>query len=133
MTQTKNILWLIDGLGMGGAERLMAPYLRHLDTTKFTPRVCVLQSRVGHSVADQIRELGVPVDFLHVPRLRSPSGLPRLYRYLGQHNIDLIHTQLEFANVLGSTAARLHHIPAVCTLHTIDDPEKNKRRSRHIR
>ena len=133
MTTSKNILWLIDGLGMGGAERLMVPYLRHLDRRRFTPRVCVLQERDGNPVAEQIRQLGIPVDLLPVSRLRNPGNLPRLWRYLRRHRIDLAHTQLEFANTLGTLAARMGGIPAVCTLHTFDNLAEGGRAGRRIR
>ena len=34
------IIMLIDSLGMGGAERLLVTYLRHLDRSQFDVRVC---------------------------------------------------------------------------------------------
>ena len=118
---------------MGGAERLMVPYLRHLDTRLFAPRVCVLQERDGNPVAEQIRQLGVPVDLLPIPHLRSPGSLPRFRRYLRRHQIDLAHTRLEFANTLGTLAARWQGIPAVCTLHTFDNLEEDRRAARRVR
>jgi len=133
MTEKKNILWIIDGLGMGGAERLMVPYLHHLDRTRFTPRVCVLQEKNGNPMAAKIEQLGVPVDLLPIPKLRTPSGIPQLRRYMQQHQIDLVHTQLEFANILGTLAARWQHIPVVCTLHTFDDLDQADRSAWHIR
>ena len=131
--QTRNILWLIDSLSMGGAERLMVPYLRHLDKTRFKPRVCVLHERDGNPIADQIRQLGVPVDLLPVSLLRNPDNIPRLLRYLRQHQIDLVHTQLEFSNTLGTLAARLRQIPALCTLHTFEDQDPSTKTTRRIR
>lgn len=116
------IAYLIDSLGMGGAERVLLTTLEHLDRDRFEPRVCVLQERNGNPLATAISSLGIPVDTVPVTRLRDPSALPRVVRYLRKSGADIAHTQLEFATVLGGPAARLARIPSVSTLHTFDDP-----------
>jgi glycosyltransferase involved in cell wall biosynthesis len=126
-TSRKRIIFLIDSLGMGGAERLMISYLQHLDMSRFEPYVCALQIRSGNPIAADIERLGVPVDLLPVRRLRDPRNLFRVVRYLRQRRADLVHTQLEFSNVLGSMASRLIGIPSVCTLHTFFDPSWGKK------
>lgn len=123
----KRVIFLIDSLGMGGAERLMIPYLQHFDTSRFEPYVCALQIRSGNPIAADIERLGVPVDLLPVRRLRDPRNLFRVVRYLRRRQADLVHTQLEFSNVLGSLASRLIKIPSVCTLHTFFDPSWGKK------
>ena len=49
------IAFLIDGLSMGGAERLMVPILQHLSRVDFEPRVCVFQVKEGNPIAESIR------------------------------------------------------------------------------
>lgn len=116
------VVYLIDSLGMGGAEQVLVTTLAHLDRDRFEPRVCTLQDRDGNPVADSIRDLDIAVDQLSVARLRDPSALPRIIRYLKRVGADLVHTQLEFSIALGGPAARLAGIPCVSTLHTFDDP-----------
>ncbi len=134
-----NVIWFIDGLGMGGAERLLVPYLRHLHGDSFRVRVCAFQVKDGNLVADQIRQLGVAVDLLPIHHLRDASAIPRLARYLGQQQAHLVHTQLEFANTLGTTAAYLRRatgggrLPTVATLHTFDDAQTPGKEARRIR
>jgi glycosyltransferase involved in cell wall biosynthesis len=118
-----NIVYFIDGLGMGGAERMMVPVLQNLDRKIFEPRVCVFQVRNGNPVADDLRSLGVPVDLLPVPYLRDLSALPRLRQYLKQVTADLVHTQLEFADTLGNPIAKSLRLPSVSTLHTMPSQE----------
>ncbi|MCC6904770.1 MAG: glycosyltransferase family 4 protein [Anaerolineae bacterium] len=120
--QPRRVLYLIDGLGMGGAERLLVPILQYMDRTHFDVRVCTLQTKDGNPLAEDIRKLGVRVDFLPVHHLRDLSNLPRVVAYLKQEKIDLLHTQLEFANVLGGLAAAWLRIPVVTTLHNLYDP-----------
>jgi len=111
------IAYVIDGLGMGGAERLLVPTLKHLSPTHFEACVCALQSKDGNPMADEIRALGIPVDCLDIKHLRDWKALPRLSKYLKQNDVDLVHTQLEFANILGNISAKFLHLPSVCTIH----------------
>lgn len=113
------IVYIIDGLGMGGAERLMVPILKNLSKEKFDVRVCALQVRNGNPIADQIRALGIPVDLLHIPYLRDLTALPRLIKYLREVGADLVHVQLEFSDIFGNIAAKILRLPSVSTLHTM--------------
>ncbi|MEZ4512096.1 MAG: glycosyltransferase [Chloroflexota bacterium] len=127
------IITLIDGLGMGGAERLLIPYLRYLQANGFTLRVCALQERRGNPLAAEVAALGVPVDLLPVPYLRDLTAVPRLISYFRQHQANLVHTQLELSNTLGTAAAALLRLPTVCTLHTIDELQPGSKTARRIR
>lgn len=113
------IAYLIDGLSMGGAERLMVPILKHLSRTYFDPYVCALQSKDDNPMADEIRALGVPVECLHIKHLRDWDALPRIRRYLREVSANLVHTQLEAANILGNISAKLLRLPSVCTIHVM--------------
>jgi glycosyltransferase involved in cell wall biosynthesis len=113
------IAYVIDGLSMGGAERLMVPILKHLSQADFDPYVCALQSKDGNPLADEIHALGIPVRCLDIQHLRDWNALPRLIRYLKEIEADLVHTQLEFANILGNIAAKVLHLPSVCTIHVM--------------
>ena len=53
------IAFIIDGLGMGGAERLMMPILDHLDKNRFNVRVCVLQSKDGNPLTKKSSKKGM--------------------------------------------------------------------------
>jgi glycosyltransferase involved in cell wall biosynthesis len=113
------IAYVIDGLGMGGAERLMVPILKHLSRTQFEAHVCALQSKDGNPMAEEIRALGIPVECLEIKHLRDLNGLQRLIKYLKSVDADLVHTQLEFANILGNISAKYLHLPSVCTIHVM--------------
>jgi len=104
---------------MGGAERLMVPLLKHLSRADFDPYVCALQSKDGNPMADEIRALGVPIECLDVKHLRDINALPQLIKYLIGIGADLVHTQLEFANILGNISAKLLRLPSVCTIHVM--------------
>jgi glycosyltransferase involved in cell wall biosynthesis len=126
-----NIVYLIDGLGMGGAERLMVPILANLNRDVFEPRVCVFKVKSGNPIADELQSNGISVDLLPIPYLRDLTALPRLWKYLKTHRADLVHTQLEFAATLGSFASRLRRLPNVCTIHTMPSQEMSTRWKAH--
>lgn len=113
------IAYVIDGLGMGGAERLMVPILKHLNRNRFEACVCALQSRDGNPMAEELRLLGIPVECLDIKHLRDWDALPRLTGYLKRVGADLVHTQLEFANTLGNVSAKYLRLPSVCTIHVM--------------
>jgi glycosyltransferase involved in cell wall biosynthesis len=124
MTPLYRNVFLIDALGMGGAENLMVSFLNHFDRAHFDTRVCVLGVRQGNPIADQVEGLGFPVDMVPVSRLRDVTALFRLLQYLREREVDILHTQLEHSNTLGNLAAALRGIPSVSTLHTFDNPPR---------
>jgi len=116
------VLYLIDSLGQGGAEHLLVRYLEALPRAGVDPAVVVIQDRDGNPLAGAISELGVPLENLHIDRLRRRGALARVGAAIDRASPDLVHTQLEFSNILGTIAARRRGIPAVATLHTLDRP-----------
>jgi len=125
------IAYVIDGLGMGGAERLMVPNLKHLDRTVFQAHVCALQTKGGNPVAEEIRALDIPVECLGIRHLRDMDAIPRLIQYLKRINADLVHTQLEFANILGNISAKYLRLPSVCTIHVMPSLDVKRKSKLH--
>lgn len=133
MAGKKNVVWVIDVLGRGGAENLMVPSLKYLNKDRFNPRVCVFREKYGNPIAKELMHLGIPVDFFDVDRLRDLSVIPRLLRYFRQHKVDLVHTQLEFANTFGNIVSKLDGVPSVCTLHTMETPTWGTKKYFHLK
>ena len=127
------IAYLIDGLSMGGAERLMVPILKHLSRDHFEPYVCALQSKEGNPMTEEIRALSIPVECLNIKHLRDPDAIPRLIRYLKGIGADLVHTQLEAANILGNISAKLLRLPSVCTIHVMPSLDVKTKTKLHQR
>lgn len=125
------IVFVIDGLGLGGAERLMIPVLKNINRNIFEPRVCVLQTRDGNPMADDLHAMGIPVDLIPVRYLRDISAIPRLAKYLRRVSADLVHTQLEFSDVLGNFSAKLLGLPSVSTIHTMPSQDMDAKSKMH--
>ena len=118
------VLFLIDSLGPGGAERLMVDLLPALREFDVDSEVVAIQERHGNPVADELRAVGVPVSTIGIKRLRERGALARVTAAIERSSPDVIHTQLEFADILGSIAARRLGIPSISTIHTLDRPPR---------
>lgn len=119
------IAYLIDGLGWGGAERMMIPILANLNKEIFSPYVGVFQNKQGNPVANELMKLGIPVELIPVRYLRDVSAPKRTLNFLRKIKADIVHNQLEYANIYGGWAASKLRIPAVSTMHTIAEKETN--------
>lgn len=127
------VLYLIDSLGPGGAEHLLAAYLPFLRRAGVIPTVAALQEQEGNPVAARIEAQGIPVQELGIRRLRQRGAYGRVRRAIAAADPDVVHTQLEFAAVLGIPAARRLGLPTVATLHTLDEPPPRSRPALHFR
>jgi len=120
MTPPLHVLHLIEDLGSGGAERLLYTNLAHFDRTRFEGVVCHVYDR-NEFWNEAIRSMGYPVVNLGCRSIYDLGrGLVRLLDLLRREPVDLIHTHLFGANVLGRVAGRIRRIPVLSSLHCPD-------------
>jgi glycosyltransferase involved in cell wall biosynthesis len=117
------LLWLIDSLGPGGAENLMIPMLSNLKN-HVDPHVCVLSTRSGNPIAVELEKIGIRIDLIEIKNLRNLKGIWRLYKYIRQSRPDVIHTQLETSDILGTLFGKILGIPSISTIHTLELPSR---------
>jgi glycosyltransferase involved in cell wall biosynthesis len=127
------VLYLIDSLGPGGAERLMVDLLPRLREHGVAPSVIAIQERHGNPVADDLRSAGVEVTTIGIERLRERDALSRVIDAVAASRPAIVHTQLEFSNILGSIAAHRLGLPAISTIHTLDRPRRLSRDAARFR
>jgi glycosyltransferase involved in cell wall biosynthesis len=116
------VLYLIDSLGPGGAERLLAAYLERLPELGVEPVVVALKEREGNPIAALIEANGVPVRRLGIRRMRERGAFRQVSEVVAETRPDVVHTQLELSNTLGTIAASRLGIPCLSTIHTLDRP-----------
>lgn len=109
---------LIDSLTWGGAELLLA------DLAEAAPRHD-LELSVGylfakHGVEARLREAGLSPLWVGTGRLVNPRSLALVRHHLAEMGPDILHTHLQYSDLLGGIAARILGIPAVSTLHVMD-------------
>jgi len=112
------VLNLITELNIGGAERLLVEVLPRLDRAKVEPQVACLHGDAP--LAAVLEKAGIRVHHLRSSRKFDPRPVWRLARLLEQERIEVLHTHLIQADVLGYWAGRLVRTPAiVSTKHNV--------------
>lgn len=95
---------IISGLGVGGAELMLARLLPRLQSAELACRVISLTG--GGAVADDLRAVGIPVSCLDM-RARPWRAVLGLYRLLRAERPDVVFTWLYHADLIGGLVARL--------------------------
>jgi glycosyltransferase involved in cell wall biosynthesis len=110
VTARRRLLWLVKGLGRGGAEQLLLDIARHLDTSAFAVHVGYVLPHKDALVPD-LEAAGVQVHCL------SGSGLPwplALRRLVTAEVFDVVHTH----SPVVAAAARVVVPRGTVLLHT---------------
>ena len=109
------VLFLIESLGRGGAEQVLANTLPELQTLGCECEVATLFER--HDLADQLERKGIAVHRLNLSyKWNVIEALYKLRRLLKKGDYDLIHAHLFFAYLYAGLIKVFH--PQVKTLTT---------------
>lgn len=123
----RRILYCIDSLKMGGAERITAALMPFM--TEVEPIVCTLYD---HESPLTERISGIQQIYLGASRLADPGAIARYVKILRDEKIDLIHAQLIHGTVMSSTAGLATGVPFVVTRHVVEDDLTSKKKRRMV-
>lgn len=117
---------VIHSLGAGGAEAVLVEMASTAASVGIRPVVVALSeantgSQMDGSVVLRLRDRGVTVHELQTARY-NPVAVLTLAKLLREEQVDIVHTHLKHADVVGGAAARMAKLPSVSTLHVIDTP-----------
>jgi glycosyltransferase involved in cell wall biosynthesis len=117
----RSILFLITGLGCGGAETQLLLLTRELVARGWTPKIVSMIS--GGSLRTAFENLGVGVRSLGMPRgIPDPRGLVQLARILRQERPAILHTHMVHSNLLGRVTTMFAGVPVVIsTAHSVTE------------
>jgi len=127
------ILHVIDSLERGGAEHQLLLNLAALDSNLYENYVCTVQD--GGPLAKEAANLGAPVFSLGAAgKPQWPRAIIRLGNLVRDLQIELIHTSLFSADMIGGLVGRLSGVPVVATLcslggdpaNLVDNPNLNR-------
>lgn len=114
------VLWVIKGLGPGGAERLLVEQAAAGDRTHFHYECAYLLSWKQHLVPE-LEALGVPTHCLNVHSELDPRWVVHLQRMLRRERFDVVHVHspavAAVTRVLVRTLPRAHRPALVYTEH----------------
>jgi glycosyltransferase involved in cell wall biosynthesis len=107
----KNILQVITSLNIGGTEKFLLNSLRYLKPD-YNFVVCYLKER--GPIAEEIEQLAIPV--FHMQGIRDLSS------FIREHPMDIVHTHLYRANIIGRLAAQAAGVQTIISSQrSIDD------------
>ena len=123
------VVHVIDGLGRGGAERLLSLYAPELVRQGHRVEVVVLQERDGNPEAARLAAEGIAVHLAPLRKLRNLGEMRRVIDRIGALRPTVIHAHLEAATLVAGLARWRLGIPAIATLHTLERPDGLNRHS----
>jgi len=109
---------VITGLGVGGAEMMLAKLLGAIDRRRFQSHVVSLSSDVA--LLPKIRDAAVDVDVLDLEPSASNvfAAVGRVTRAVRSFQPDLVQTWLYHADLVGGVAAKRLRLPVIWNVQT---------------
>jgi len=129
-----HVVQLIDSLNWGGAQKLLQTFAETArPSLKRLTIISLRETHPGVTIPDQLRRAGCEVITLPARHLFNISRIRKLVAYLRQQDVDVLHTHLTYANILGPLAGRLSGVPVVSTVHNeFYDPKRDNRTRRRL-
>jgi glycosyltransferase involved in cell wall biosynthesis len=117
------ILHIIDSFGIGGAEKLLVTVINNLDPEKYEQHL-ILLNRPDTLVSQLPATCSViTLDFRSYKDLVRTRK--RVRRYIKEQEIDIVHSQLYWSNIISRMAAR-KKIPVFNTIQAISSEASYK-------
>lgn len=107
-----NVLLLIKGLGLGGAEMLLEMAAPHLDRDRFNYQIGYFLPWKD-ALVERLERSGLPVHCFDVTSSFSIAGVHRLTRFCVDHEISVLHAHLPMPGVMGRIAGRRAKVPVI--------------------
>lgn len=113
----RKILHLIDSFSVGGAEQLLLNLAQRMDKSRFELHLIGLSTFNRNCLQPQFERTSLPVHVIGTRHFYDLRAALWLMRYIKQQRIELVHTHLDYADVLGRVVGALMRRPVVSTLH----------------
>ncbi len=128
-SRPSTVAYVIDHLGVGGAQRQLVELAKALRTQQAWRPVVIALSVQKTTLVDELSQAGVTVHLIEQRRTADPACLWRLIRVLRRERPAIVHTWLFTADCYGRIAAWLAGVTrTVCALrNTIDDMPPRQR------
>ncbi len=117
------VVYVIDDLGLGGAQRQLTELVRAIDRSRYQPYVVSLSTQ-RLAYAKNIRELEIPLTLIEHEGIWSWRTLWQILRLLQRVRPTVVHTWLFTADLYGRLAAWLTRVPVIVSAVRSVDPWK---------
>lgn len=125
------LLQLVSSLTVGGAEQIVLSLAERVDPRRFETHVCSLSVIGQNSLQPEFERLQIPLLALNARRLYNPGILRAVQAYVRRQQIDVIHTHLTDADIIGRIVGHRLRIPVLSTMHNMPHNYARQRRDRY--
>jgi len=109
----RRVVLFIPSLGLGGAQRQLVCFLKHLDRNQWDPELVTLEMP-DKFFEPEIRALAVPITHLNSrPDFWMVAVVWRLFRHLSARPCHVLHSWMHYAAAFGAAAGGLAGIPTI--------------------
>jgi glycosyltransferase involved in cell wall biosynthesis len=108
---------LVGQLGLGGAEMVIAEFAAAASSAGIRCTVAHVGHRPSGPAADRVRAAGIAVEHVPTSSMAGRDDLRRVHAHLRRVSPDLLHTHLDYADVMGGLSALHLGVPSVSTVH----------------
>ncbi len=133
MADRINLLQVVNGLAIGGAEKKLLELVKHLDKKRYKIIVCSIGQ--GGPLQKDFEALNLDVVVCHKRNKFDLSLISKVARLIRECEIDLVQTTLLLADLVGAFAARWSGLrPPVISWETVSHGENDilRTKSRHV-
>lgn len=115
----KRVMWLIKGLGRGGAERLVEISLPYFNRNMYDYEVAYFLSH-KNDVVPALVSANIPVFCVNVKYPFSLLGIIKVFSLIKRRKPDIVHMHLPYSGIIGRIIGRLAGVKnIVYTEHNI--------------
>lgn len=117
------IAFVIDDLGLGGAQRQLLELVKRLDRRRFQPVVFALSEKKIH-LKEAVEKSGAEVILIDQKGKVSVPVLFKLWKMFRRLSPTIVHTYLFTADFYGRLAARMAGVPILISSVRSTEPDK---------
>ncbi len=121
MSKKIKVLHLIPGLGVGGAERLLADVCERINRERYQMAVAYWGD---DSLAERIRHTGAIVEKISFKNVLSLDAVRCIQNLLKKHSADIVHSHFLDADLLAFAANVMSKRPHLIHVHSYPFPAK---------
>lgn len=129
MYKKVNIAHLIPSLGLGGAEKYVFSLFQHRSRDLFNSKIIHWQD--CRDTLQEFTDYGDEIIKLNFGSILSVTTCFKLIRLLKNLQIDILHTHLMDADLIGFFACRILRIPQLITIHSYPYPIERRHCNRY--
>ncbi len=115
------VVYVLGGLSMGGAEANTLWLMQAMRREGVDTLLCTLSNGRDGPLAEQAHQAGIKRFDLGMGRLYDLKAALRFLKLLRREQVDLVHIEDPYANILGLVARYVMGIPVIVTRHVLAD------------